>query len=87
MKKIIPLLVLPFLVSFGGQEVAAVTEELPTYCISDAVFLDEDNINGRVSLDMPGYPHGQDDAPIEISRQTYNTLDVEVCKSNDPRSK
>lgn len=62
-----------------------VTTEWPTRCIRDAVFLDDDAINGKVLLDMPGYPSGMDDEPLEVSRETYNNLDVPVCTSDDPR--
>ena len=58
-----------------------VSEDLPVYCIRDATFLE----NGKVLLDMPGYPHGMDDEPMEVSRETYNNLDVDVCTSDDPR--
>ena len=60
-------------------------KEWPSYCIREAVFLDNDPINGKVRLDMPGYPHGMDDPKIDISRETYNNLDVDVCTSDDPR--
>ena len=63
------------------------TSTLPVYCIREATFLDNDPINGRVLLDMPGYPHGMDDEPMEVSRETYNNLEVDVCASNDPRMK
>ena len=63
------------------------TSTWPVYCIRDAVFLDDDAINGRVLLDMPGYPHGMDDEPMEVSRETYNNLEVDVCTSDDPRMK
>lgn len=59
-------------------------KEWPTYCIRDVVFLDNDP-QGRVLLDMPGYPYGQTDKYQEISRPTYNELDAPVCKSDDPR--
>ena len=48
-------------------------------------FLD-DKPDGRVLLDMPGYPYGQTDMMQEIDRYTYNELDnIDACKSNDPR--
>ena len=62
-----------------------VSKDWPPYCIRDAVFLDDDAINGEVLLDMPGYPYGMDDPPTTVSRQTYNELDVDVCTSDDPR--
>ena len=62
-----------------------IAKDLPVYCIRSATFLDTDAINGKVLLDMPGYPYGMDDEPMEVSRDTYNNLDVEVCASNDPR--
>ena len=58
-----------------------VSKDLPVYCIRDAVFLE----NGKVLLDMPGYPHGMDDEPMEVSKETYNNLEVDVCASDDPR--
>ena len=89
MKKFLPLLVLPFLVSCGGPKEEVVTEpRLPVYCIRDVVFLgDENDPNGRVLLDMPGYPYGQTDMMQEIDRQTYNEIDnIDACKSDDPRT-
>ena len=62
-----------------------VAKDWPARCIRDAVFLDDDGINGKVSLDMPGYPYGTDDEPLEVSRETYNNLDVDVCTHDDPR--
>ena len=62
-----------------------VAKDWPTRCIREATFLDEDAINGKVLLDMPGHPHGMDDEPLEVSRETYNNLDVPVCTSDDPR--
>ena len=60
------------------------TNTLPTYCIREVVFLDNDP-QGRVLLDMPGYPYGQTDKYQEISRETYNELDAPVCQADDPR--
>ena len=88
MRKIIPLLVLPFLVSCAGPKEEVVTEpKWPVYCIRDVIFLDgERDPNGRVLLDMPGYPYGQTDMMQEIDRHTYNELtNVDACKSDDPR--
>ena len=62
-----------------------VAKDWPAYCIREAAFLDNDAINGKVLLDMPGYPFGMDDEPMEVSRETYNNLDVDVCTSDDPR--
>ena len=85
MRRIIPLLVLPFLVSCAGPKEEVVdTASLPSYCIRDVVFLDDDP-QGRVLLDMPGYPYGMTDKMQEIDRQTYNELDVDACKHDDPR--
>ena len=85
MKKYLPLLILPFLASCGPQEVAEVEgSEYPVYCIREVVFLDDDP-QGRVLLDMPGYPYGQTDKFQEIDRNTYNTLDVPACQHDDPR--
>ena len=84
MKKFIPLLVLPFLVSCGGpKEEVVEAPQYPVYFIREVVFLDDDP-QGRVLLDMPGYPYGQTDKYQEIDRQTYNELDVPVCQSDDP---
>ena len=87
MKKLVllPLLLLAACASAPKTEVG--TSTWPVYCIRDAVFLDDDAINGRVLLDMPGYPHGMDDEPMEVSRETYNNLEVDVCTSDDPRMK
>jgi len=89
MKKLL-LLPLLLLTACGGGEVVseAVTDERPpVYCIREVVFLgDESDPNGRVLLDMPGYPYGQTDMMQEISRHTYNELDnIDACKSDDPR--
>ena len=86
MRRIIPLLVLPFLVSCAGPKEEVVTEpKWPVYCIRDVIFLDEDP-QGRVLLDMPGYPHGMTDKYQEIDRQTYNEMThIDACKSDDPR--
>ena len=61
-----------------------VESSYPVYCIREVVFLD-DNPQGRVLLDMPGYPYGQTDKYQEISRETYNELDAPVCQADDPR--
>ena len=87
MKKYLPLLILPFIVSCAPpQEVEIKEPDYPVYCIRDAVFLD-DNPQGRVLLDMPGYHHGQTDKMQEIDRQTYNEIATmtPVCQSDDPR--
>ena len=61
MKKFIPLLVLPFLVSCGGPKEEVVEASfIPFDVIREVVFLDDDP-QGRVLLDMPGYPYGQTD--------------------------
>ena len=85
------LLFLPLLLltACGGGEVVsdAVTDEptLPVYCIREVVFLDDDP-QGKVLLDMPGYPFGQTDKMQEISREAYNELtNIDACKSDDPR--
>ena len=81
MKKYLPLLVLPFLVSCGGQpEVTETKVSYPVYCIRDAIILEN-----SVLLDMPGYPYGMTDKYQEITKDVYNTLGVPVCKSDDPR--
>ena len=74
-----------FLLSSCQSAPEEVTKDWPAYCIRDAVFLDDDAINGRVLLDMPGYPYGMDDEPMEVSRDTYNNLEVDVCTHDDPR--
>ena len=85
MKKYLPLLILPFLVSCGGAEEEVVTlREEPPYCIRNVVILNDDP-RGTVLLDMPGYPYGMTDAYQEVSKDLYNTLDVPVCAYNDPR--
>jgi len=88
MKKLLLLPLLLLTACGGGGEVVsdAVTDERPpVYCIRDVVFLD-DKPDGRVLLDMPGYPYGQTDMMQEIDRYTYNELDnIDACKSDDPR--
>ena len=74
-----------FLLTACSTSTTEVAKDWPAYCIRDAVFLDDDSINGRVLLDMPGYPHGMDDEPMEVSRDTYNNLEVDVCTHDDPR--
>ena len=83
MKKYLPLLVLPFLVSCGGQpEVTETKESLPVYCIRDAIIQEN-----SVLFDMPGYPYGMTNKYQEIDMETYDYLTerVPVCKSDDPR--
>jgi len=85
MRKIIPFLILPLLVSCAGAKEEVVTEpKWPTYCIRDVIFLD-DEPGGRVLLDMPGYPYGMTDMYQEIDRHTYNVIDWDACKTGDPR--
>ena len=91
MKRLLLLPLLFLTACGGGGEVvsdAATDERPPVYCIRDVIFLDdEDDPNGRVLLDMPGYPYGQTDMMQEISRHTYNELDnIDACKSDDPRT-
>jgi len=89
MKKLLLLPLLLLTACSGGEVVSdAITDEKPpVYCIRDVVFLgDENDPNGRVLLDMPGYPYGQTDMMQEIDRYTYNELDnIDACKSDDPR--
>ena len=82
MKLLLPLLLLASCSTTTTTEVERST--LPVYCIRDVVFLDNDP-QGQLLIDMPGYPYGQTDAYQQISKQTYNELDVPVCKSDDPR--
>ena len=92
MKRVLLLPLLFLTACGGGGEVVsdAITDEArpPVYCIRDVVFLgDEKDPNGRVLLDMPGYPYGQTDMMQEISRQTYDNLNnIDACKSDDPRT-
>ena len=71
----------------GGGEVVdgSITDGkvLPVYCIRDAVVSDDPT--ATVLLDMPGWPYGATDKMQEISRDTYNELDVPVCAFDDPR--
>ena len=84
MKKLLllPLLLLASCSTTTTTEVEPRT--LPVYCIRDVVFLDNDP-QGQLLIDMPGYPYGQTDAYQQINKQTYNELDVPVCKYDDPR--
>ena len=81
------LATLPFiLIGCSSPEVEITQPDYPVYCIRDVIFLgDEKDPDGRLLLDMPGYPHGQTDMMQEISRQTYDELEVDACKSDDPR--
>ena len=73
------------LTACGSTEPEQIAEaQYPVYCIRDVVFLD-DKPQGRVLLDMPGYPYGITDKYQEISRDVYNELDVPVCQVDDPR--
>lgn len=86
MRRALFLFPLLFLAACGEQEAKVFEDMPPVYCIRDVVFLgDERDPNGRVLLDMPGYPHGQTDMMQEIDRHTYDTLDVDACKHDDPR--
>ena len=92
MKKLL-LLSIPFLLvgcgGGGGSTDASITDQpsLPAYCIREVVELD----NGKVLLDMPGYPHGSTDAMMEISRETLEWITsrpdsvVKDCSADDPR--
>ena len=84
MKKLILLPLLLLAACTTAPETEVETSTLPVYCIRDVVFLDNDP-QGQLLIDMPGYPYGQTDAYQQISKQTYNELDVPVCKSDDPR--
>ena len=87
MKKLI-LAIAPFIIVGCGSAEVEVSQQsdYPTYCIREVIFLgDENDPDGRLLLDMPGYPFGQTDMMQEISRQTYDELEVDACKSNDPR--
>ena len=84
MKKLILLPLLLLAACTTAPETEVETSTLPVYCIRDVVFLDNDP-QGQLLIDMPGYPYGQTDAYQQIDRQTYNELDVPVCKSDDPR--
>ena len=81
-KLLLPLLLLASCSTTTTTEIERST--LPVYCIRDVVFLDNDP-QGQLLIDMPGYPYGQTDAYQQISKQTYNELDVPVCKHDDPR--
>ena len=85
-KQIIASLVGAFLLTActSAPEPEIETSNLPVYCIRDVVFLDNDP-QGQLLIDMPGYPYGQTDKYQQITKQTYNELDVPVCKSDDPR--
>ena len=91
MKKLL-LLSIPFLlVGCGGGKVvdASITDQpsLPAYCIREVVELD----NGKVLLDMPGYPYGSTDSMMEIGRETLESITsrpdsvVKDCAADDPR--
>ena len=51
----------------------------PTYCIRSV----EQNADGYL-LDMPGWPYGMDNRPMQVS--SLDRLDnVKECSPNDPR--
>ena len=51
----------------------------PSYCIRSV----EQNADGYL-LDMPGYPHGMNDKPFQVS--SLDKLEnVNECAPNDPR--
>jgi hypothetical protein len=84
MKKLLLALPLVLLTACSGPETKVEETDLsnlPTYCIRETV----DNGDGTVTVDMPGLYHGQDDAPIQMSLVTYDTLDVPFCEAGDPR--
>jgi len=52
----------------------------PTYCIRSV----EQNSDGTYLLDMPGWPYGMDDKPMQVS--SLDRLDnTNECSPNDPR--
>ena len=64
--------------------------ELPARCIGDVFFIDGDD--GEIEsvimqFDGINYRTGEvfDDAPLEVSREFYNTFDEPVCSATDPR--
>ena len=83
MKKLLLALPLVFLTACGGPETKVETDlsQFPVYCIREAVS-DE---YGTTTIDMPGLYHGRDDAPITVSLETYEQLDVPFCEIDDPR--
>ena len=54
----------------------------PTYCVRSVTPLP----NGRVMLDMPGWPYGMDDRPIEVDEFRVDMLlNTDYCTPDDPR--
>ena len=66
------------------SETAVNTDDLPTYCVSSII----QTSNDEVTMYMPGYPHGMDDAPITISKNVQLELfadGLQMCQKGDPR--
>ena len=80
MKRLIPLLVLPWLVSCGGPKSEPIPENLPAFCIRGVEVHDD-----YVMIDLPGYPHGMNDKPIKVSKEFYQDFKAPECAPNDPR--
>ena len=83
MKKLLLALPLVLLTACGGPETKVETDlsQFPVYCIREAV----SNEDGTMTVDMPGLYYGRDDAPITMSLETYEELNVPLCEAGDPR--
>ena len=69
------------LTACGSAPTTASSESLPpVYCVRSVT----DNGDGTVLLDMPGRI-SPNDAPMIVSKETADTLEVPNCAPNDPR--
>ena len=82
MKKLflLPLLLLAAC-SSSREIVSKNPNNYPVYCIRGV----EDLGDGTVLLDMPGFYHGRNDAPMRVNAEVIETITVPYCTPDDPR--
>ncbi len=82
MKKFL-LLPLLLLTACGSKVVKDLNpDNLPVYCIRDAEIIEDGEY---VMLDMPGLWHGQNDKPMKVSMEVYESIASPFCAADDPR--
>ena len=64
----------------AGSSALAEETRWPSYCIRSV----EQNANGTYLLDMPGWPYGMNDKPLQVL-SLDRIEDVNECSPNDPR--